>query len=124
MENKRSSWASRSTFVLAAVGWFFKPKKVLTEINRNTNKFKMPSWWFLGTLKYVAPVLLSIMFIWNLVTLFVKNDGVYGGYPLWTNIAGGWVITALVFASGFIIKLIVANKKKKGFVENSEKWED
>lgn len=107
-----------------AVGWFFKPKKILTEINRNTNKFKMPSWWFIGTLKYIAPVLLTVMFVWNLVTLFVKNNGVYGGYPLWTNIAGGWAITAFVFASGFVVKFVVARKKKKGFVENSEKWDD
>ena len=107
-----------------AIGWFFKPQKVLDEINRNANKFKMPGWWFISTLRYIAPILLSIMFIWNLVTLFTKQNGVYGGYPLWTNIAGGWIITALVFASGFIVKAIVKAKKKKGFVEEEPVWKD
>ena len=107
-----------------AIGWFFKPQKVLDEINRNANKFKMPKWWFISTLKYIAPILLSVMFIWNLVTLFTKQNGVYGGYPLWTNIAGGWIITALVFASGFIVKAIVKAKKKKGFVEEEPVWKD
>ncbi len=107
-----------------AIGWFFKPQKVLDEINRNSNKFKMPGWWFISTLKYIAPILLSVMFIWNLVTLFTKQNGVYGGYPLWTNIVGGWIITALVFASGFIVKAIVKAKKKKGFVEEEPVWKD
>ena len=107
-----------------AIGWFFKPQKVLDEINKNANKFKMPKWWFISTLKYIAPILLSVMFIWNLVTLFTKQNGVYGGYPLWTNIAGGWIITALVFASGFIVKAIVKAKKKKGFVEEEPVWKD
>ena len=84
----------------------------------------MPGWWFISTLKYIAPILLSVMFIWNLVTLFTKQNGVYGGYPLWTNIAGGWIITALVFASGFIVKAIVKAKKKKGFVEEEPVWKD
>ena len=107
-----------------AIGWFFKPQKVLDEINKNANKFKMPKWWFISTLKYIAPILLSVMFIWNLVTLFTKQNGVYGGYPLWTNIVGGWIITALVFASGFIVKAIVKAKKKKGFVEEEPVWKD
>lgn len=107
-----------------AIGWFFKPKKVLTEINKNTGKFKMPEWWFTTTLKFIAPILLSVMFIWNLITLFTKQNGVYGGYPLWTNIAGGWALTVLVFASGFIVKAIVKAKKKRGFIEEEPVWQD
>ena len=107
------------------IGWCFKTSKVLEEVNRNTVKFKMPMWWFNTSIKYVAPVVLSALFIWNLVTL-ILGGGLYGaadGYSLASNIIGGWLVMALSVISGFIIKLVVRAKAKKGFVEEDVTWE-
>ena len=109
-----------------AVGWFFKTSKVLDEINRNTSKFKMPVAWFYPSIKVITPVVLTFLFIWNLVTLF-KNGGIYGaadGYSLSANIIGGWLIIAISIFSGAIIKLIVHHLEKKGFKEAVRSWDD
>ena len=123
-------WANAYNLIIVgimeciAIGWFFKPGKVLSEINRNTKKFKMPAWWFITSVKFVAPLLLTTLFCWNLYDLFVTQKGNYGGYPQWALFVGGWLVTILVMASGFVVKAIVAAKKKKGFVEEEVIWED
>ncbi|MDO5559452.1 MAG: sodium-dependent transporter [Oscillospiraceae bacterium] len=108
-----------------AVGWFFKTDSVLKEINRNTNKFRMPAWWFNTAIRYIAPLLLAGFFTWNFVAL-IKSGGIYGaesGYSLASNIIGGWLITVLVFASGYIINAIV--KKNKKLIKTAEDvWTD
>lgn len=109
-----------------AVGWCFKTSKVLDEINLNTSKFKMPAWWFKTSIKFISPIVLFGFLIWNIVTLF-SNGGIYGaadGYSLAANIIGGWAITVLVFASGFIVRLISKAKAKKGFVEEDVSWDN
>lgn len=87
------------------VGWIFKPKRVLKEINKNTKKIKMPAFWFYSAIMVIAPLALLGLTIWNLIVLFRDNGGLYGGYPLYANIIG-WVVTALAFMSGFIVKLL------------------
>ena len=106
-----------------AIGWCFKLRKVLDEINRNTKRFKMPAWWFCTSIKFCAPILLGGFFLWNVITLFTKSDGIYGGYSLASNIIGGWAITILVFVSGFIVKLIA----KRMHVEDEDQshvWDE
>ena len=108
------------------VGWVFKPKRVLEEINKNTNKYRMPTWWFVTSIKFLAPIVLTGFCLWNLYNLFVSG-GIYGsdsGYPLWSNIVGGWAVTILVFASGFIAKGIIKYRKKKDntFVDDESTW--
>jgi len=108
------------------IGWCFKTSKVLDEVNRNTVKFKMPGWWFLTSIKYVAPVVLTALLIWNIVTL-ISGGGLYGaadGYSLAANIIGGWLVIGLSLISGFIIKLVVRMQEKKGFVEEDITWDD
>ncbi|MCR5584232.1 MAG: sodium-dependent transporter, partial [Lachnospiraceae bacterium] len=109
-----------------AVGWFFKTGKVLDEINRNTKGFKMSKGWFNASIKVITPVVLSMLFIWNIVSLF-KNGGIYGaadGYSLASNIIGGWLIIAVSIFSGAIVKLIVYRIKKKGYNEDDRSWDD
>lgn len=99
-------------FETLAVGWFFKTTKVLEEINKNTKKFKMPKVWFDLSIKIIAPIILIVFFIWNLYTLITESNGVYGGYPSWSNFVFGWGMTAVVFISGFVAILIEKAQKK------------
>lgn len=110
------------------VGWFFKPQKVLDEINKNTDKFKMSKWWFLISIKILAPLALAFLLIWQFVAL-IKNGFRYNtDYNLAAEIIAGWLITILVFASGFIIKLICKKTKKGKEISELEKnepsWDD
>lgn len=107
-----------------AIGWCFNLRKVLGEVNRNTKKFSIPFWWFSASIKVIAPLLLTGLFIWNIVNLFVVNGGSYGGYPIWAQVVAGWVVSALVFISGFIAKLVVKKKKKDGYIEDEIIWEE
>ncbi len=107
-----------------AIGWLFDTKKVVKEINRNTKKFKIPSFWILASIKFVAPISLAALFIWNMYSLFVTNGGHYG-YALWAEVSAGWVVSILVFLSGFIARVVINHmKKKRNFIENEIIWEE
>lgn len=106
-----------------AVGWVFKTKRVCNEINRNTKNFRMPQIVFKIAIKYLTPLSLISLFIWNIFTL--KDNGFnYGDYPKWALFVGGWSVMILVFISGFIAKAIIASKKRKGFVDEKISWDD
>ena len=108
-----------------AVGWFFDLKKVHHETNRNAKKFKAPYWWFASSIKVVSPLLLAGLFVWNLYVLFHDKGGSYDeNYPMWAQIAAGWVVSGLVFISGFVARGIISYKKKKEhFVEDEVLWD-
>ena len=111
---------------MVAAGWFFKTTKILTELNRNTKKFKMPAWWFLPSIKVISPIVLTGLFVWNIYSLF-KNGGIYGaadGYSLASNIIFGWCLIALILFSGLIVKIIVRKMSEKGFKEDDKSWDD
>ncbi len=123
------NWCNSFTLILigvietVAIGWFFKTGKVVNEINRNTQKFKMPKLWFDLTVKVVAPVALTILFVWNIIDLFANKGGIYGlsdGYNVISNVLAGWVVFGLCMISGFIIPLF----KSKNKVEENKTWED
>ncbi len=106
-----------------AVGWCFNVDKVIKQINRNTVRFRMPRIWFRLAIRYVAPISLAVLFVWNMYDLFVTRNGSYG-YALWAECIAGWLVSALVFASGFILRIVIKQKKKKGYVESEIVWED
>ncbi len=107
-----------------AIGWCFKLSKVLDEVNRNTTKFKMPAWWFKISIKFIAPITLTIMVVWNFIAL-IKSGGVYGTYyNLTSNIICGWLMTVVVFVSGFIVKIIDKKQKAKGFEFDEISWDE
>ena len=111
---------------MIAAGWLFKTTKILEELNRNTNKFKMPAWWFLPSIKFVSPIVLMGLFGWNLYNL-ITGGGVYGaadGYSMTANILFGWVISALILLSGFIVRIIVNINSKSGYTEDERTWDD
>jgi len=76
--------------------------------------------------KFVVPIVLFALFVWNLVTLF-RNGGVYGsgdGYSLASNLIGGWLLIVLSLCSGFIVKAVVKRREKKGFREDTRGWDE
>lgn len=108
-----------------AIGWCFNLDKVLEQINLNTTKFRMPRIWFRISIRYVSPICLMLLFIWNIVTLFTINKGHYNpDYPIWAELLAGWLVSSLIFLSGFFVKLLVKCKSKKGFVEEEITWTD
>ena len=118
------NWTNQYTLIIIGlletilIGWFFKPKKVLKEINKNTNKFKMPRWWFETSVKFLAPLALSFLLVWQIVIL-IKNGFRYDtSYNLAAEIIAGWLVTILVFSSGFFINLYM--KKSKRGIELSK----
>ena len=111
-------------FEVIVAGWFFKTSKIQEEINRNTNKFRIPRWWFGISIKLLAPLVLTALFVWNMVTLFL-GGGVYGasaGYSMTANIIAGWLVMGLSLISGFVIKLVVRVKAKNGYTEEMPAW--
>ena len=125
------NWANSVNLIVVgilecvAIGWTFNLRKILAEVNKNAKRFKSPYWWFASSIKFISPVLLTALLAWNMYVLFAKNGGTYNpDYPIWAQIAAGWAVSVLVFASGFIAKLVIAHKKKKGFVEDEVVWKD
>ena len=126
------NWCNAFSLILVGIleaitiGWLFDPHKVLKEVNRNTVGFKMPAWWFVISIKFLAPLTLTGFFIWNLVSLF-KSGGIYGaadGYSLASNIIGGWLVLILCIISGFIVKIVEKSLEKKGYKPDEDVWED
>lgn len=124
------NWTNQYNMILIGalecivIGWIFNPIKVLKEVNKNTNNYKMPVFWFVGSIKFIAPITLLGFCSWNLYNLFARG-GVYGadsGYPLWTNIIGGWLVTVLVFTSGIIANKIIKKREEIKLVENEDVW--
>ena len=119
------NWCNSFTLILVgivetiAIGWFFKTRKVVKEINRNTKKFKMPKIWFYATVRIIAPVALTTVFVWNIIDLFVSRKGIYE-YDLVTNILIGWLPFILCLASGFVINKI----KTKNMPKEEKTWDD
>ena len=86
----------------------------------------MPAWWFVTSIKILAPITLTGFFLWNLISLF-RAGGIYGasdGYSLAANIIGGWLLLALCVFSGFIVKIIEKNMAAKGYKPDEDVWED
>lgn len=118
------NWCNSFTLILVgviesvAIGWFYKTGIIVDDINSNSKRIKMPKIWFDIAIKIVAPVSLSVLFVWNIVNLFTKQNGIYG-YNLISNILAGWVIFGLCMISGFIINVIYKKiRAKKGLTDD------
>ena len=125
------NWTNQYSLIIIGVleciviGWIFDPKKVVEEINKNTKKFKMPSFWFVLSVKFLCPIVLFGFFCWNMYTLVVMKGGRYNtDYALWAEVIGGWCTMAFCFISGYIMKLICKRKAKKGFKEDDRTWDE
>lgn len=87
----------------ALIGMRAKQINLAGEINRYTGKAKMPQKPFIFSLKILSPAALSCLLLWGIYHLIFIEGWLYGGYPLWAQLAFGWGLSLAVFASGFII---------------------
>lgn len=110
-----------------AVGYWFQPDKVLKEINRNTKGFRLPRCWFFTTVRLIAPTLLTVLILWNLISLF-QSGGIYGGekgYTLASNLGAGWSVTAAAFLSGWVIRHVTEKNQRLASFRREEKgWDE
>ena len=110
------------------IWWFFSPKKVLEEINRNTGKYKMPSWWFNFSVKFFSPFAISFLLIWEFIVLFKNNFRYNTDYDLWVEIILWWFVLLLSLTCWFIIDAILKRTKKWKEVlslqEKNPMWDD
>ena len=83
----------------------------------------MPKWWFDASLKFISPILLTGLFIWNLVDLF-RNGGIYGGYHVMNNIIFGWLLTLLMILMCFMYKLIIKHRINQGVNLDEKSWDE
>jgi len=75
-------------------GWFYKTRELKNYINTTTNA-KLTNWWVIS-IKFIAPLALSYLFI-NQVINDIKIP--YEGYPYWAQLLG-WAV--------FIVPLIIS----------------
>lgn len=90
------------------IGFGAKKAGLVAEINRYAGKLKMPEKPFVFSIKYLCPAAIGALFVWGVCHLAFAEGGLYGGYPLWAQIVFGWLISLLVFSSGFVIKFFSA----------------
>ena len=108
---------------MVVAGWLFKTSRILEQVNLNAKGFKVPSWWFIPSIKIISPIVLGGLFVWNIINL-IRAGGIYGaadGYSLKANIIFGWGMVALFLFLGLIIKMVVRIKKVE---EDDRTWDD
>lgn len=111
-----------------AFGWFFKTTWILKEVNKNTNKLKMPKWLFFASIKVIIPLSLAGLLVWQIISLFQSGGRYDASYPLYAEIIAGWLIVLIVMISGPLISLIMKKSEKGQKILAAEKeeltWED
>ncbi|MDE7453868.1 MAG: hypothetical protein K2N22_05610 [Clostridia bacterium] len=88
-----------------------KKAGLVEEINRFTKKTKMPEKVFIFSIKFLCPTVLIFLTGWGIYHLIFIERGQYNGYPVWAQIIG-WLASAVVFSSGFLVKIKLPKFKK------------
>ncbi len=81
------------------VGYGKERKTLPSEINRFTNKLKIPSKFFGVSVKILSPAVLIPLSVYETVRLFTNSSG----YPVWAQFAFGWGVSLSVFAAGMTL---------------------
>ncbi|MDE6868130.1 MAG: hypothetical protein K2J83_03175 [Clostridia bacterium] len=88
-----------------------KGARLVEEINRFTHKIKMPERFFTFSIKFLCPAVLVFLTGWGIYHLIFVEGGRYAGYPIWAQ-AIGWLVSAVVFSSGFLVRIKLPKFKK------------
>ena len=75
------------------VGWMFGAKNLREYINANS-EIKIGWWWDI-CIKIITPVVLGYILVSSLVKGIIEP---YGGYSLWANLIGGWLMVGILIA--------------------------
>lgn len=94
-------------------GKFLKKENIAGEINLFAKRLKMPAKPLVFSVKYLSPAVLSSLAVWGIIHLIFKEHMLYGGYPLLWQFLFGWLVSFIVFSSGFIIYRIGNRKPVK-----------
>lgn len=76
-------------FEAVAIGWFFGAERTRSYINQ-VSKRKVGKWWNVS-IKYVIPIVLTFLLVWQAIQ-DIQNP--YGGYPMWA-LTIGWIVAFL-----------------------------
>ena len=118
------------------VGWFFDTKKIRYEMNRTITPIKIGKkevqWkigaWYDWIIKILAPGILTVLIVWNFVTIFIsyaKGEGGYGGYPIWAQVVAGWLVMAAVFIGAIVIQIVSRKNEKIRALDSTIKtWDE
>ncbi len=80
------------------IGYVFGAKRFREHVNRDS-EVKLGRWWDL-CIKFLTPLLLSILMVWSLVQEFRSP---YSGYPQWALIVGGWGVILVLINLGVLL---------------------
>ncbi|MDP8207112.1 MAG: sodium-dependent transporter [Candidatus Electryonea clarkiae] len=102
-----SAWGLAIVGLLECIvaGWMF-PIETLREFLNKVSDFRVGIWWTI-CIKWVTPIILIIMIIQNLIGEFTSA---YGGYPVWSLMVGGWLVTFLVIGISVWLQLKTPSK--------------
>jgi NSS family neurotransmitter:Na+ symporter len=88
-------------------GWFFTLRKLRDHAN-STSDFKIGRWWEI-LIKYVIPLVLSVILIFSIIENIIKP---YNNYPWWIIITVGVIPVILLFVFSFILSKIKAKEAR------------
>ena len=110
------------------IWWVFKPKRVLEEINKNTKKIRIPKRWFYPSIKFTAPILLSIIFIWQFIDYAKKWFRYDTNYSVTAEIIFWRLVFIIIISSWFILNSILKRNKKWRIIleinSKEPKWDE
>ena len=81
------------------IGWFFNIKEASRDID-STSEIKFGRLWIISV-KYITPIILLVTIIWN---IYKELRSPYEGYPIWSLMAGGWVLIISIMFLAFIMQ--------------------
>lgn len=90
------------------IGWIYKPKKFRDFVN-STSDFAIGKWWDICII-FITPLILGYFLISSIIKGIAEP---YGGYPVWANWAGGWLLMIVA-----VIIAVILGKKFKAPLED------
>ncbi|SJZ38566.1 sodium-dependent transporter [Selenihalanaerobacter shriftii] len=84
----------------AVLGWYYKAE-VLRKFFNPISNFQIGTWWDI-MIKFITPLLLTIMVVKSLITEISQP---YGGYPL-SGLKIGWIVAGMLLVVAVILNLL------------------
>lgn len=92
-------------FEALVIGWYYKPDKLRTYFN-SVSEYTLSSWWTI-MVKYITPIILVFLFVYNLLG-DLKTP--YGGYNFKYQLLGGWGLLIVMGIVTYILGKVKGNE--------------